>query len=74
MSTVWSFTAGTNVKKKVLKENNFSDKNTFEINDIYDTGKKSTLEDPLPKDIILKNVKTRYEINLETDGNKPIMS
>lgn len=64
---------GIKAKNNALKDDNFSLKNTFEINDIINTEKKATLEDLFDNELILKNVKNRYDVDIEVDNAQPII-
>ena len=57
------------IKKKIIIDN----KNTYEINDIYKTLKKSTLEDLLPKDLIEKIILDNYSVTIDLDVDKPFI-
>ena len=59
--------AGEKVKKVVLNSSAFSADNTFEINDLLDTGKKATLEDLYPKDVIESLISNNFSININLD-------
>lgn len=70
-----SDSAGRNARDNILKENsNLTSKNTFEINDIYDLKKESTLEDLFPKDILENVLLNKFSLEIELDDNKPFMS
>lgn len=61
---------GKKVKDNIIKDNiNFNQKNTFEINDIYDTKKLSTLEDLYPKDYIIYLIDKHYKVVIELDSS-----
>lgn len=69
-----SDSAGRNAKESILKENsNLTSKNTFEINDIYDLKKESTLEDLFPKDILENVLLSKFSLEIKLDENKPFM-
>lgn len=60
-------------KDRVLKNNNFWENNTFDINDIVEIKKGATLEDLLPVDIIIGIFSKMYALNIDIDNNLPIM-
>lgn len=62
---------GERVKKQVLDNNDEFKESTFTINDIFDTSKKSTLEDLFPKSIIEHVLNEKFGLDLELDEKKP---
>ena len=64
---------GRGVKKTVLREKNFTKKNTYEINDVLDTKIEATLEDLLPLEIISKCINDEYDISIEIDSTRPVI-
>ena len=56
--------------KKIVEKTN---KHTYEINDIYDTWKDSTLEDLLPKELIEEIILKYYSVNIELDITIPFI-
>lgn len=64
---------GKNVKKQILQQNaNYTDNNTFEINDLLlDNVSNKTLEDLLPKSIIIDVLKKTFNIDMELNDNSP---
>ena len=65
---------GLKIKDTILKDKNFTDQNTFTINDIYNTDIKATLEDLFDKKILLYCVKEKYDIDLEVADNTPLIA
>ncbi len=65
---------GKKVKIEVLKEKKYNKKNTFEINDILDTKKNSTLEDLFDKKYLVDSTKELYdELIINIDNNQPFL-
>ena len=64
---------GKGVKKIVLEQDNFSEKNTYEINDIVNTDIEATLEDLIPFEIITDIINKEYEISISLDSTKPLL-
>lgn len=65
---------GATIKNKILKEKDYNKKNVFEINDILDTKKESTLEDLFKNKYIIDSVSELYEGLLITlDNTKPLL-
>lgn len=65
---------GVRIKDKVKTEHpSFNSKNTFEINDIIQTNKKSTLEDLYPIDIIIEAIREIYTLELELSEDTPVI-
>jgi len=68
-----SDTAGIKVKEQIKIDNkSFTTKNTFEINDIFNTKIASTLEDLYPQDVVIKVIKDKFNIDIELN-NEPII-
>ena len=66
--------AGITQKEKVLKEETYNKKNAFEINDILNTKKKSTLEDLFNKKYLLEAFSVVFEnISITLDDSKPYL-
>jgi predicted ATP-dependent endonuclease of OLD family len=65
---------GVQQKDTILKEPGYDKNNTFEINDIHDTKKESTLEDLFDKKFLIKAVKERYDLDIDFDIKKPLIS
>lgn len=61
-------------KNKVLKESGYNKNNTFEINDILETKKDSTLEDLFNKKYIIEAVMESYKgLIIDIEDSKPFM-
>jgi predicted ATP-dependent endonuclease of OLD family len=65
---------GVQQKDTVLKEQGYDKNNTFEINDIYDTKKESTLEDLFDKKFLIRAIKERYDLDIDLDTKKPLIA
>ena len=65
---------GVKQKNIVLKEPGYDSKNTFEINDVYNTKKESTLEDLFDKKFLIEAAKECYEVELELDARTPLIA
>jgi hypothetical protein len=65
---------GVQQKGLVLKEPGYDSKNTFEINDIYNTKKEATLEDLFDKNFLTEAVELRYGIEGNFDGVTPVIA
>ena len=64
---------GVNAKTRVLRENsNYTTNNTFDLNDIVQTGKQSSLEDLLPVDIVQKSIEDFAEVTIALDSSKTV--
>lgn len=65
---------GVRIKGIVKNDNkSFNTKNTFEINDITNTNKLSTLEDLYPKDYIISTISENYKVEIELDAKEPFI-
>ena len=64
---------GIEEKKKVLKVEGYDSENTFGINEILATNKKSTLEDLFANKYLSDSVRNVYEISISIDDNKPFL-
>lgn len=66
-----SDTEGNNAKNRILRENGpeYNTQNTFTINDIVQTNKKSCLEDLLPNDVLQKCIEDCCGITLVLSDN-----
>lgn len=62
---------GIKEKNKVLKEKNYTNKNTFEINDILNTNKQATLEDLFDKKYLESAIKEKYGLDLNLSKDEP---
>jgi len=62
---------GVREKNKVLKEQNYTKQNTFEINEILITSKKATLEDLFDKKYLESAIKEKYDLDLNLENSKP---
>jgi len=62
---------GIKEKNKVLKEQNYTKQNTFEINEILNTNKKATLEDLFDKKYLETAIKEKYDLDLNLEKSKP---
>jgi len=62
---------GIKEKNKVLKEQNYTKKNTFEINEILNTNKQATLEDLFDKKYLESAIKKKYGLDLDLEKGKP---
>lgn len=60
-------------KNKVLKEPNYNKNNTFEINDIANTKKESTLEDLFEESLTVDVILETFGLQISLDKNKPFM-
>ncbi len=61
-------------KEKILSEDTYDKNNTFEINDVLDTKKQSTLEDLFDKKYLLEALTEVFEgVSMTLDDNKPYM-
>ena len=59
-------------KEKILGEDTYDKNNTFEINDLLDTKKQSTLEDLFDKKYLLEAVAEVFDgMSITLDGSKP---
>src|SRR3989344_2092323 len=65
---------GVKQKNIVLKEPGYDSKNTFEINDVYNTKKESTLEDLFDKKFLIEAAKERYDAELDLDARTPLIA
>ena len=65
---------GVEQKALILKEDGYDCKNTFEINDIKDTKKESTLEDLFNKKYLTQTVKEKYGLDIELDQKQPLVA
>ena len=64
---------GVRIKEQIINDNHsFSSKNTFEINDVYQTNIASTLEDLYPKDIIIECINEKFKVDVELT-NTPVI-
>lgn len=63
---------GENAKKRIIADNSpdYNAQNTFTINDIVATGKKSCLEDLLPKEVLEAGISGYSGITLVLDNSK----
>lgn len=64
---------GVEQRLLILKEPGYNVKNTFEINDIVATGKKSTLEDLFDKSFLEDAVKKHFDLDIDLDVNVPLI-
>jgi len=65
---------GTTIKTRVLKEKNYNKKNVFEINDILDTKKESTLEDLFNSKHTIDSVAELYDgLSITLDILQPFL-
>lgn len=64
---------GIKEKNKVLKEKNYTNKNTFEINDILNTKKQATLEDLFDKKYLESAIKEKYGLDLNLSKDEPFI-
>ncbi|MCK4798778.1 MAG: AAA family ATPase [Spirochaetes bacterium] len=64
---------GKGIKNKVLEQDNFSEKNTYEINDVVNTEIEATLEDLLPFEIIQDIINKEYKVSVSLDSTKPLL-
>ena len=65
---------GVKEKKKVLETEGYNEKNTFEINDILDTHKKSTLEDLFDSKYLRNSIEEIYIVVCSNiDNKKPFL-
>lgn len=62
---------GIKEKEKVLGQTNYTKKNTFEINEILNTGKKATLEDLFDETYLESGIKEKYGLDLSLEKSKP---
>jgi predicted ATP-dependent endonuclease of OLD family len=62
---------GIGEKNKVLKEQNYTKQNTFEINEILDTNKNATIEDLFDKKYLETAIKEQYDLDLNLEKSKP---
>lgn len=62
---------GVKEKEKVLRETNYTKKNTFEINEILDTKKQATLEDLFDKKYLESVIKEKYGFDIDLAEDKP---
>ncbi len=66
--------AGQGIKKKVLEEDGFTNKNVFEIRDLATSVPEgATVEDLLPKEVIIKCITKQWNLVVEIDENKAVM-
>jgi len=66
-------TPGINAKVRILRENtNYTANNTFDLNDIVQTGKQSSLEDLLPLDIVQKSIEDFAGVTIVLDTSKTL--
>ena len=61
---------GVKEKNKVLKEQNYTKQNTFEINEILNTNKQATLEDLFDKKHLESAIKEKYGLDLDLEKAK----
>ena len=65
---------GQEAKNEVLETaKGYNKKNVFEINDILDTNKKSTLEDLFDPEFTIECVKKIYDLSINLDTSKPFI-
>lgn len=64
---------GQAAKKRILGEIGFSDKNVFEISDLATVPGGATMEDLLPKEVIIESIKKQWNLVIEIDANQPVM-
>ncbi len=64
---------GTQQKESVLKELGYDKSNTFEINDLHDTKKESTLEDLFDKKFLIESTKEHFGLVIDLDVKKPFI-
>lgn len=64
---------GQREKMKILAETGYNTKNTFEINDLLKTGKKSSLEDLFDKKYLIQVIKDKYALEIDLDEKEPLM-
>lgn len=68
-------TPGVNAKTRVLRENsNYTASNTFDLNDIVQTGKQSSLEDLLPVEMLQKSIEDFAGITIVLNPSKTLAS
>jgi len=65
---------GIKEKNKVLKEQNYTRQNTFEINEVLNTNKEATLEDLFDKKYIESVIKEKYDLDLCLEETKPYIA
>jgi predicted ATP-dependent endonuclease of OLD family len=66
-------TPGVNAKTRILRDNaNYTTSNTFDLNDIVQTGKGSSLEDLLPVDMVQKSIADFAEVTIVLDASKTL--
>lgn len=65
---------GVQQKSLVLKEPGYDSKNTFEINEVFDTKKESSLEDLFDKKFLIQAVKDKYELEIDLDKKIPLIA
>lgn len=68
-----SDTEGKREKAKILDEDGYTKKNTFEINDVLDMQKESTLEDLFRPALLIGAIKDNYGLELELDEAQPFI-